>query len=114
MIDPPLDVDQADVGNILYLEFHGIPLALSNTSNTSLGDVVCRNAPYQTRECIGVLSSSLTLRNIMPFYHTLDLVLCTNARCSSMPTLKSEDSATEGSGCRMAADRPSTCAYPLA
>jgi len=22
-------------------------------------------------------------RSIMPFYHTLDLVLCTNARCSS-------------------------------
>ena len=25
--------------------------------------------------------------SIMPFYHTLNLVLCTNARCSSVRTL---------------------------
>ena len=53
-------------------------------------------------------------RSIMPFYHTLDLVLCTNARCSSGRTLGSGDDAMEGGGCRMAADRPSACTYPLA
>jgi len=53
-------------------------------------------------------------RSIMPFYHTLDLVLCTNARYSSVRTLESGDDAMEGGGCRMAADRPSACVCPLA
>ena len=53
-------------------------------------------------------------RSIMPFYHTLDLVLCTNTRCSSERTLGSGNGALEGSGCRMAADRPRACVYPLA
>jgi hypothetical protein len=53
-------------------------------------------------------------RSIMPFYHTLDLVLCTNARCSSVRTLGSGDGTMAGGRCRMAADRPSACVYPLA
>ena len=53
-------------------------------------------------------------RSIIPFYHTLDLVLCTNARCSSGRTLGSGDGTMEGGGCRMATDRPSARVYPLA
>src|SRR5215510_13539946 len=111
MIDPPLDVYQADVGNILCLEFHRAPLP---EVQYIVGHVVCSNSPYQARERIGALRSSLTLRNIVPFYHTLDLVLCTNARCSSVRTLRFGDGAMKGGGCHMAADRRSTCAYPLA
>src|ERR1700716_1219014 len=111
MIDPPLDVDQADAGNILCLEFHGIPLA---SVQYIRGDVVCRNAPYQARERMGVLRNSLTLRSIAPFYHTLDLVLCTNASCSSVRTLRCGDGSMQGGGCRMGADRRSACVYPLA
>lgn len=53
-------------------------------------------------------------RSIMPSYHTLDLVLCTNARCSSVRTLGSGAGAMEGGGCHTAADRPCACVYPLA
>ena len=53
-------------------------------------------------------------RSSMPFYHTLDLVLCTNASCSSVRTLRFGDSVLESGGCRMAADRLCACVYPLA
>jgi hypothetical protein len=52
--------------------------------------------------------------SIMPFYHTLNLVLCTNARYASVRTLGSGDGAMEGGGCRMVADRPCACVYTLA
>ena len=53
-------------------------------------------------------------RSIMPFYHTLDLVLCTNAHCANVRILRSGAGALAGGGCRVAADRRSARAYPLA
>ena len=57
--------------------------------------------------------SLLTLRSIVPSYHTLDLVLCTMQDVQRVPP-KVWGGAMEDGDCRMAADRRSACAYPLA